>query len=319
MWCQWVKSYLLKRKSFWEIKMPSNPSWVWRKMLNLRTIVHPHIKTIIGNGLTASLWFDNWHPLGPLAERFGSRVIYDSGLPSDSTVSTIIRNFQWALPITQTLELNEIRANMSSLAEPNRANDSHKWMLTSNGQFSIASLCNHLRTQFPKVLWHHSLWFSGHIPKCSLIVWIAVQNRLYTEDRLVTFGTKSHSCCSFCQGHESHDHLFFNCPFTSHVWSQITGLLNEAWPSKSWSSWVSFISSFKGKSLKTLMIKLAFTTSIYHLWIERNLRKFQNVFCSEQVVVHKIYSLMRLRLMSLKDLPQGHHAQGIIRKWNLIS
>lgn len=225
----------------------------------------------------APLWFDNWHPLGPLAERFGYRVLYDSGLPSDSRVSTIIRNFWWAFPITQTFELNEIRSNMSSLPEPNGADDSHKWMLTPNGQFSIASLRNHLRTHFPKVQWHHCLWFSGHIPKCSLIGWVAVQNRLYTEDRLVTFGTKSQSYCSFCQGHESHDHLFFNCPYTSQVWSQVTGLLNEVWASKSWSGWVSFISSFKGKSLKALMIKLAFTITIYHIWIERNHRKFQNV------------------------------------------
>ena len=50
MWCQWVKSYLLRRKGFWEVKMPSNPSWVWRKLLNLRPIVRPHIKVIIGNG-----------------------------------------------------------------------------------------------------------------------------------------------------------------------------------------------------------------------------------------------------------------------------
>ena len=27
MWCQWVKSYLLKGKSFWTIKMPNSPSW----------------------------------------------------------------------------------------------------------------------------------------------------------------------------------------------------------------------------------------------------------------------------------------------------
>lgn len=136
---------------------------------------------------------------------------------------------------------------------------------------------------------------------------------------MVTFGTKSHSCCSFCPDQESHDHLFFNCPYTSQIWTKVTELLNEIWPSKPWTSWISFISSIKGKSLKSLMTKLAFTISVYHIWIERNYRKFQNIACSEQVVFHKIRSMMRHRLMSLRALPQGHQSHWLIRKWDLHS
>ncbi|KAH7846413.1 hypothetical protein Vadar_013777 [Vaccinium darrowii] len=79
MWCQWVKSYLIKDKSFWEINIPSNSSWVWRKFLIIRSIIQPYIKVAIGNGLSTSLWFDNWHPLGPLAVKYGPRMMYDSG------------------------------------------------------------------------------------------------------------------------------------------------------------------------------------------------------------------------------------------------
>lgn len=45
--------------------MPSDPSWVWRKLLNLGPLVQQHIKYLVGNGIAMSLWFDNWHPLGP--------------------------------------------------------------------------------------------------------------------------------------------------------------------------------------------------------------------------------------------------------------
>lgn len=151
MWCQWVKSYLLKGKSFWEVKMPSNPSWVWRKMLNIRIIVQPHIKTIIGNGKDTSLWYDNWHPLGPLAEKVRPRILYESGLPKGSKVSFIIKNSQWAFPITQTIELNEVRSTLSLHPEPNLGADCHRWMLTPNGLHSIASTWSHLRTHYPKV------------------------------------------------------------------------------------------------------------------------------------------------------------------------
>ncbi|KAH7836205.1 hypothetical protein Vadar_033678 [Vaccinium darrowii] len=158
MWCQWVKSYLLKGRNFWEVKMPSSPSWVWRKLLNLRPLVQSHIKVIIGNGRSTSLWYDNWHPLGPLALKFGHRVIYDSGLTKVATVSAIIRNSRWCLPITQTLELNELRDAMSSAPSPNHElEDHHKWLLNSNGEFTISSLWDDIRVQYPKVPWHSSI------------------------------------------------------------------------------------------------------------------------------------------------------------------
>ncbi|XP_028086247.1 uncharacterized protein LOC114287169 [Camellia sinensis] len=52
MWCQWAKSYLLKGISFWCLKVPSDPSWVWRKLLDLRSIIAPLIKYNVGNGKT---------------------------------------------------------------------------------------------------------------------------------------------------------------------------------------------------------------------------------------------------------------------------
>lgn len=143
-----------------------------------------------------SLCYDNWLNLGPLAQRYGSRVIYDSGLPREATVSVIIRDNSWALP--QTFELNEIRCSLLSMPNPNKDLEDHTtWSLSTNGKFSISSMWNHLRTPFPKVEWVKSIWFPGHIPKCSFIAWIVIQQRLYTEDRLVLFGTKVVSCCSY--------------------------------------------------------------------------------------------------------------------------
>lgn len=154
MWCQWVKSYLLKGRSFWMVKMPSNPSWVWRKLLNLRPLVQPYIKTIVGNGLTTSLWYDNWHPLGQRAQKFGPRIIYDSGLTIDSTVSSILQGSQWAFPITQSIELNEVRSNLPNLLNSNSlSDDRYVWTLTASGQFTISSLWD--RTHFPKKNWSH--------------------------------------------------------------------------------------------------------------------------------------------------------------------
>ncbi|XP_028073502.1 uncharacterized protein LOC114275708 [Camellia sinensis] len=63
MWCQWVKSYLLKGKSFWKVSVPSDPSWVWdaiKVKCNVKwpdifwpDIVHVAIRESMGKSLRA--------------------------------------------------------------------------------------------------------------------------------------------------------------------------------------------------------------------------------------------------------------------------
>ncbi|KAI8538315.1 hypothetical protein RHMOL_Rhmol09G0092900 [Rhododendron molle] len=286
-------------------------------MLNLRPLVHPFIISVIGDGHSTSLWYDNWHPLGPLIANLGARIAIDVGIPRDATVSHIIHNTSWAFPITQSLELNEVRRSLPPLLS-SRVNESDyvRWTLNANGKFSIASLWDKLRTFFPKVGWHRLMWFPGHIPKCSFITWLAVQHRLSTVDRLMLFGISNSNQCSFCQGSESHDHLFFNCPFSQLVWDAMLAKLRVNWHSRTWSEWVTFLSNKKGKSLHVVLTKLVFTATVYHVWIERNIRKFQNKSCSGEVVAHKIYSMVRARLLSFQVLPPSQ-ADWVVNEWNL--
>jgi hypothetical protein len=181
----------------------------------------------------------------------------------------------------------------------------------------VSSLWNILRVPLPKVPWSSNVWFPSHIPKCSFITWLAIQGRLYTEDRLVLFGTKTASNCSFCTSNESHDHLFFNCPFTSQVWALLIARINIHWHPRTWVNWIALLATIKGKTLNALLIRLLFTTTVYHIWIERNVRKFQNTACSISGVVSKIHSVIRHRLMSLVNLPQGSQANCLLAQWDV--
>ncbi|KAL7240487.1 hypothetical protein ACSBR2_006186 [Camellia fascicularis] len=137
MWCQWVKSYLLKNRSFWSVKTLSDPSWVWRKILGLRSELIQHIGYKVGNERNTFLWFDNWHPLGPLKQRFGDRVIYDSGSQDQAKVESIIDDWRWRWPAYQTWELNEIKANVQG--NPDNFEDKVIWLNSFDGCFSIQS------------------------------------------------------------------------------------------------------------------------------------------------------------------------------------
>ena len=102
MWCQWVKSYLLKDRSFWSVGIPGDSSWIWRKMLGLRSSIQNYIRIVIGDGESTYLWHDYWSPLGSLFSRFGHRIMLDSGIPPNSKVSSIVNGDRWSPPVSNT-------------------------------------------------------------------------------------------------------------------------------------------------------------------------------------------------------------------------
>ncbi|KAJ6904471.1 zinc-binding domain-containing protein [Populus alba x Populus x berolinensis] len=103
----WSGSYMsiTRPKVAWDqtIKAPGNCSWAWGKILKLRSLAWPKMKHIIGDGMTTSIWFDNWHPHSPLADTYGERFIYDSGMEHNMRVNVLINNLEWRIPITQAI------------------------------------------------------------------------------------------------------------------------------------------------------------------------------------------------------------------------
>ncbi|KAK3218471.1 hypothetical protein Dsin_012441 [Dipteronia sinensis] len=114
LWSSWIKAYHLKESNLGEAKAPCTCSWNWRKLLHLRPLVRPLIQHFIGNGSSTSLWFDNWHPDGPFLSKWSSRIVYDSGLPIHTIVSSIVHGDSWSWPATMSIDLFEIRSRMPS-------------------------------------------------------------------------------------------------------------------------------------------------------------------------------------------------------------
>lgn len=58
LWAKWVQTYALKDKQFWCMDIPNDCSWIWQKVLALRSCAMQHTNFIIGNGNRTNLWFD---------------------------------------------------------------------------------------------------------------------------------------------------------------------------------------------------------------------------------------------------------------------
>ncbi|XP_028080203.1 uncharacterized protein LOC114281810 [Camellia sinensis] len=279
MWCQWVKSYLLKGRSFWSVKTPSDPSW-----------------------------------------RFGPRILYDTNLPDSSKVSSIVSNCSWKWPVSNSWEIKEwISSTPSSLLPSPGSSNTPVWSLTADGTFSIQSVWDWWREKGPKVPWSKLIWGPPLIPRVSFIVWLAINERLNTGDRLQSFGLVSNPCCPFCQApEEDHSHLFFRCIFSSRVWGGMMANCNANWPSLSWLGTVEFATkSTCGNSLKMLILRLSFLCTVYHIWMERNSRIFSKVHKPEEVVTNSIIQMVRGRLLSLDNIKFSAGDHWFLEKWNL--
>ncbi|XP_028126048.1 uncharacterized protein LOC114322825 [Camellia sinensis] len=198
---------------------------------------------------------------------------------------------------------------------PSGGSDDVSWSPAASGKFTIQSTWHVLRAHFVPVNWSKL----HNIPKVSFVVWMAILCRLNTGDRLKKFGVTQTSECVFCQHLcEDRNHLFFECPFSDRVWTCIKGKMNIDWPSIPWGDLVQIIAtSVKGKSLGTIITKLAFTFTVYQLWIARNNRVFGKDMVPEEVVIKHIVDMVRFRVMQIRNLNSQHTDRWYLSSWRI--
>lgn len=115
LWIAWIHSNILKKKSFWLVKHSSNSSWIWKKILQLRPVVKPMIKFIVGNGKNILFWQDNGHPRGTLLSVFPIRVIFNSGIPLSAFLFEVLKDSHWCWPSARPLEMLDIQSSAAHI------------------------------------------------------------------------------------------------------------------------------------------------------------------------------------------------------------
>lgn len=69
------------------------------------------------------MWYDNWHPLGPLLSRFGSWMVYDAACSIHSEVEIYVDGLDWRIPRAVSSELLQITANWATYRPNASLND----------------------------------------------------------------------------------------------------------------------------------------------------------------------------------------------------
>ncbi|XP_039059108.1 uncharacterized protein LOC120202813 [Hibiscus syriacus] len=149
--------------------------------------------------------------------------------------------------------------------------------ILSVGSPQVKEIWDLIRSKGQNVSWHKIIWFPLHIPKFSLIAWMALLNKLPTRDRLLRMGISTDGICVNCNNsNETRDHLFSHCSLATNLWNSILNLNGMKTTYLSWEDMVSkACSSWKRRSLFITILKLSWTAFIYSLWQEINQRIFQ--------------------------------------------
>ncbi|XP_020262887.1 uncharacterized protein LOC109838866 [Asparagus officinalis] len=146
-----------------------------------------------------------------------------------------------------------------------------------NSKVQISGLYSSLSPSTTHVAWHDTVWENLCYPKHSFILWLTVNDKLQTQDRLLKHGIIQASVCKLCDGtSESRNHLFFECKLSNFVWNGIMEWLKFKWRSCDWSAllnWYSF--RLRGKCIKQKIKSMALAAVVYNIWRERNNRMFK--------------------------------------------
>lgn len=169
------------------------------------------------------LWFDKWNEHGPIAQYISRRERYDARMSDDITVAQMVLQYQWKWPN----EWYERFPSLQQIQKPmlqNDKTDEGYWIDNDGkkGQYLTKQVWRDIRPHRAQVLWHHVVWFPLANPKHAFILWLTIQNRLVTQDKLQIWYPNQIYKCPLCeQCNDSIRHLFFQCKYAKKIWAEM--------------------------------------------------------------------------------------------------
>ncbi|GJS03904.1 hypothetical protein Tco_0320412 [Tanacetum coccineum] len=223
-------------------------TWGWRKILQIRPLIREFVWHKVSNGNNVSIWYDNWCSLSPLAATVSTRHMYRAGLTTSSKVSEVLQHGVVMWPH----ELFDFYPFLASITSP-----------TSIGARDCLE-------------WRDNM---GNVKSFAVnVVWQALRPRdvkkLKTQDLLRSWDVTGALAanCPLCESTpDSHAHIFFECPFSRHIWNRVKDWAGLSGLPPSIDLIISDITpGAHRRTTKCVIAKLVVAAAAYFLWQERN-------------------------------------------------
>ncbi|XP_023758688.2 uncharacterized protein LOC111907126 [Lactuca sativa] len=185
LWVQWVRINYIGSRNFWDILQKKSMRWTWKRFLEIRKTVRPHVVSCVGNGGNTALWHDWWHPIGILCTIIPRRDWVSNGLSDSSLVCVVLDFDTYSWPIEWVNKFPRLTEAPMFCIDSNM-NDVVGWRDKKGicRKFSCKQVWSDLNNFGNIVPWHDIVWYNNCTPRNSFILWMAVLNRLKTQDRV---------------------------------------------------------------------------------------------------------------------------------------
>ncbi|KAL0339897.1 UNVERIFIED_CONTAM: hypothetical protein Sradi_4506500 [Sesamum radiatum] len=305
IWVAWIDS-------LWTFNR-STGSWSWKKLIKLRPVLKSGLMYQVGSGNLFKLWHDIWHEQGPLCFSY-PRGPMITGLPLGSLLSSVLQNGQWHWPTQNDTEILRIMAHLPQVHQ--NTPDAITWR-NSSGEFSVQSAIQLFQSRTNRVAWHGLLHSMYKIPRHVFILWLAIWEKLSTMDKI--WISRGDNGCVLCDGQhvETHDHLFFNCHFSRRCLQIVQRQVRLHWPHSDWQRGILWASKrWRLAHLLNEASRALLAALVYHLWTERNNRKFRATGSAAETAAKQVIEVIRLRIMSEEFSPSLQH-RSLYRIWKI--
>lgn len=310
LWVAWVQANVFGRRNFWVTLDSARFSKTIKTMLQLKPLLSTFLMCEIGNGNVAAFWWDSWTSLGPLIDFVGQSGPRMLRLRLDAHVVDVVGDGNWRLPNARSDAIQALQIHLTTIPPPSvdAGADTFLWRLPSGSYsktFSSRGTWDQLRAHSSMVSWAKMVWFREAISRASFILWLVILKRLPTRDRLMGWGMTVPDTCPLCLTNpESHDHLFFQCPFSESLWQYFASrVCRQNMPSLMELILDAMaLPPITTSAHTTTLMKLLLQVIVYALWRERNARIFTTTATPLLALKGVVDRTLRDRLLSFPSL-----------------
>ncbi|GJZ84093.1 hypothetical protein Tco_0649432 [Tanacetum coccineum] len=322
LWVTWIHLHKIKDRNFWDLPCQGKMSWAWRKVLQLCPYIRKFVWHTIGDGARTSIWYDQWCPLSPLADFISTRDMFRAGLSTSSKVADVLGTGSLVWP----RELEVKYPTLLSIPSPRLSlgtQDKLEWMSWAGSfkPFGVNTVWHSIHPRDVKVDWVDVVWFYNCIPRHAFNLWLAIKKKVKTQDRLSSWDVNGSlaRCCSLCESQpDSHEHLFFDCPFSMQVWRHMRDMVGLSHLPPSLEVILDFIIPMaKRRTSSSVISKLVLAAFVYFIWLERNDRLINSSKRTVVQVIECIISAIRLKLMSCR-FKKSKVGLDLMKRWKLL-
>ncbi|CAA7024003.1 unnamed protein product [Microthlaspi erraticum] len=302
IWVAWIRNRYLS-SSFWALNDKNYAySWMFRKILKLRSKAIQFLSIKVRNGDSTLFWWDPWTPFGSLFTYLGEDGPSRLGIPLNATV--VWSGTGWNLPPARTERQVALHSFLLTIGCSN-SNDVSLWSVNGRASksFLLKEVWNETRCKKPEIPWASLLWHKAGLARHQITTWLFLLNRNPTMDRMSSWGFEMEGTCLLCGANrETRDHLFFECPFSAFVWERLMIQLDLCIVPMSWMNLLYWLQVASLDNTLRLAVLQGWQGAVYEIWREHNRRLHDGVTLSQGKVFRIIISFVmdKCRALALR-------------------